>query len=222
MSDMSDVNEDESEGGIDRRAWLGGAAVAGIGVVGGAIAGAGVAAAQNSDGVARRKSLIIDIACDGTTFRSQRYPTETDDYSLDSFDQRGTPLSVEGWMYPAGTVSDGFIITEEGSIGRWFCAGFIIRSSERDEPHINAQANFVFGTLGGEFVFPEDTLMTSGLGGTSLDEKSNLAVLGGTGTHLGASGQASRWNVGTNNTNLHPGTTASPNFTYEFDLLYAI
>jgi hypothetical protein len=220
MSDMSDVNEDENEGGIDRRAWLGGAAVAGIGVVGGAIAGAGVAAAQSSDGVARRETTIIDIACDGRTFREQSYPSEAE--GLDSTDRRGSPFSVEGWIYPADTVSEGFIVTEDASIGRWFCAGFTIRSPERDEPHINAQANFVFGTIGGDTLFPATTLVTFGHGGTGSDELSHLAVIGGTGDYLGVSGQAVRWNVGKNNTTLFGSTFPSPNFRYEFDLLYPI
>jgi hypothetical protein len=214
MSDISGLSEDE---GVGRRAWLGGAAIAGVGVVGGALAGAGTAAAQSSDGVARRKTMIVDVACDGRTFREQKF-----DPAPAEKDRRGSPFSVEGWIYPADTVSDKFIVTEELSIGRWFCAGFFIGHADREEPHINAQANFAFGVISPEALFPEDTLITYGLGGLAGEEKSHLAVLGGTGMHLGASGQAIRWNAGKNNTALFGGDTSSPNFRYEFDLLYPL
>jgi hypothetical protein len=212
---MSDENSEQ--GAIDRRAWLGGAAVASIGVVGGAIAGAATASAQSSDGSTRREKLILDVACDGTTLREQAFPDPPD-----PGDRRGSPFSVEGWMYQADTVSDGFILTEDEATGRWFCAGFFIQSAERPEPHINAQANFVLGSIAEGQLFPVDTLITYGLGGTGSDERSNLAVMGGTGRHLGAMGQTQRWNAGLNNTALFPNGGSSPNFRYEFELLYPL
>ncbi len=211
-------NETSNETGINRRALLGGAAVAGIGVIGGGVAGAAVA--QGGDGVARRNKLTIDVACDGRTIREQGFPLEQ---RPDPDDRRGSPFSVEGWIYEEGTVSDGFIVTEDRSIGRWFCAGFFVGSAERDVPHINAQANFVFGSISGQEPFPTDTIITYGLGGTNNDARSHLAVLGGTGDYLAVTGEAIRWNIGKNNTGFFPlFTTPSPNFRYEFDLIHVV
>ena len=213
-------NTDQREGspGISRRAWLGGAAVAGAAIGGGAIAGGSVAAAQDSFSP-RRERIVVDVACDGDTFRATPYanrPLENDN--------RGTPFSVEGWIYPEGFLpGDGYIISSEGAIGHWFCAGFNIQHPERAEPHINATANFVFGRITPEAPFPPDTLVSTGLGGTDDDSVDSLRpLLGGSGKYFGVIGQVGRINHGVNNTVLRGPGIPSPNFTYTFDMLYLV
>ncbi|MFT7649524.1 MAG: hypothetical protein ACI8Y4_004285 [Candidatus Poriferisodalaceae bacterium] len=58
---------------MSRRALIGGAGVAGVAIIGGAVAGRATAFAADSSGF-RRETLIIDVACDGNTFREQTFP----------------------------------------------------------------------------------------------------------------------------------------------------
>jgi hypothetical protein len=211
---MTDKEVDDTTA-MSRRKMLGGAVIIGGAVAGGAVAGAVGASATDSASGIRREKMIIDVACDGNTFREQSFPEPPD-----PGDRRGSPFSVEGWIYPEGTVADGFQISPDGSIGRWFCAGFNILSAERPEPHINATADFVFGEISQEQLFPPDIIVTHGLGGSGDETQvSSLPVIGGTGRYLGALGVAARRNVGKNNTSLFELGSPSPNFRYEFDLI---
>ena len=203
---------------LSRRQWLGGAAVTGVALGGGAIAGGAVASAQG-DSAPRREQMLVEVACLGDTFRDSPYQDRPE-----IGDNRGGPFSVEGWIYPAGTLpSEGFIVTETDSIGRWFCAGFSIGHGERPEPHLNATATFVFGQISEKQLFPPDTLVSSGLGGTSDNTVDSLRpITGGCGVYFGVIGQVGRINIGFNNTVLRGPGVPAQNFLYTFDMLYMV
>jgi len=202
--------------GHSRRRWLGWTAAAGAAVVGGAIGGGAVASAQDSNVSVKRQRLLFDVACLGETFRDQPFPDPPE-----LGDTRGTPFSVEGWIYPGETIlGEGFVPSEDGSIGRWFCAGFGISSAERPLPHVYATANFVFGTVSETRPFPPDTLVTTGLGvAPGNPMPSSIAIVGGSGEYSGALGQAGRVTTSLNTTVFFNTGEPAPNFRYTFDLM---
>ena len=218
MREPTGSEEQGQDGFVSRRSLLGGAAVAGAVLGGGAIAGGATAAAQNN-GRSRREQMVLDVACDGRTFRATPYANKPEPN-----DNRGTTFSVEGWIYPEGTLPEvGYIVSDEGAIGHWFCSGLNIQHGERPEPHINATATFVFGRISDSNLFPPDTLVAQGLAGTSDDTADSLRpITGGSGTYFGVIGQAGRTNLGINNTVLRGPEVPAPNFRYVFDLLYLV
>ncbi len=208
---------DGDDDGISRRTWLGTAAVAGAAVVGGAIAGGGVAEARGGGWRPRREQLTVEVACIGDTWRELRFEAD----GIDPGDRRGSPISVEGWIYPEGHIKGtGFIPAEEDSIGRWFCSGWMLVSPERPEPHLNARAMFVFGSITPDGLFPEDSIAAVEIGGTFSTQISVEPVVGGSGRYLGVQGQTRRRNHSKNSTVLFGGTVEAPNFVYEFELLH--
>jgi hypothetical protein len=206
-----------SDEAITRRTWLGGAAIAGAAVVGGAIAGGGVASASDGGWRPRREQLTVEVACIGETWREQRFHGP----GIDPADRRGSPVAVEGWIYPEGHIpGEGFIPTEDGSIGRWFCNGWILISADRPEPHLNARAMFVFGSIIPEQLFPEDVIASAEIGGTFSQQSSFEPITGGTGRYFGVQGQIRRHNHSRNSTLLYGTDVAAFNFVYDFDLLH--
>ena len=209
MSESRDNNEPVSRARFLRRLGWGAAAVAG-----GAAAGAGTAMAATADGGVKSDRLVVDVACLGHTNRV----LAAEAVSADS--PAANSNLVEGWIYPLGTVpGDGFVPTEDGSIGRWFCWGWNIQDPERPEPHLTSVHNFVMGAIREERLFPPDTLVTTGLQGTFEDEQVAIrAVSGGTGAYLGATGQVLQRNNG-RNTTIFAGTEFQAlNWVFEFDL----
>lgn len=209
MTDSKNEAED-----IGRRRLLTGLAVGGAAVVGGVVGG--VAVSTVGSGGFSRESLDLDVACIGETWRDvvPRNPADDSDFRF--------PFLVEGWMYPKGTVpSDGFIPTESGSVGRWFCRGWLILDGSRPEPHIVSAQEYVFGTISPESLFPPDNLASSGLEGTFLTtQPAARAVVGGTGVYMGAAGQVLQAGNGLNTSVLDDGSGENaPNFVFSFDLL---
>lgn len=201
---------------LSRRTWLRWTAAGGAALVGGAIAGGAVAVAQEPNVSVRRERLVLDVACLGDTFREQPFPDPPD-----PADRRGSPFSVEGWIYPAETIlGEGFVPTEDGSIGRWFCSGFGISSADRELPHVNATANFVLGTISETQPFPPDTFVTTGLGAApGIPQQSIIPIIGGSGKYVGALGEGGRVVTSFNTTVFFGTEDPSPNFRYTFDLL---
>lgn len=199
-----------------RRKWLGRAAIGGAAVVGGVVAGGAVAVAQDSNVSVRRESVVFDVACLGDTFREQLVP---DPPEVD--DNRGSTFSVEGWIYPGETIlGEGFVPTENDSIGRWFCSGFGIANAERPIPHVNSTANFVLGTISEDRPFPPDNLVTTGLGvAPGNSQQSQIPIIGGSGKYFGALGQGGRITTSFNTTLFFGTDNPSPNFRYTFEVL---
>lgn len=199
---------------VGRRRLLTGLTVGGAAVAGGAVGG--VAMAATSSGVAlRRMRVTLDVACVGDTWRDApiRNPADETDFRM--------PFSVEGWIYPAGTIpGDGFVPTPDGALGVWLCHGWLILDGDRPEPHAATFQEYIFGPISEDRLFPPDTLASNGLEGTFTDQVGVRCIVGGTGTYMGATGQVTQTNNGANTTVLLDGTDdPAPNFVFDFDLL---
>lgn len=196
--------------GVGRRTLLGGLAVGGVAVAGGVV-GSRTASASGF----RSERLAIDVACLGEMWREAMKANPADDGDFRA------PFLVEGWIYPEGTIAgDGFIPREEGSIGRWFCHGYVAIDGSRPEPHVVSQQTYVFGTISEERLFPPDTLMSAGLEGTfDKSQRATRAIIGGTGEYLAATGQVVQEYISDNVSPFADGTDGpSPNFRFAFDL----
>lgn len=197
-----------------RRGLIAGAVIGGAAVAGG-LAGAGAAAATSSGGGWKRSKLQFDVACLGDTWRdvTARNPADDGDFRV--------PFLVEGLLYPPGTVLDGFVPTTDGSLGHWFCQGWLLVDANRPEPHISSTQKYVLGVISEDRLFPPDLIASSGLEGTFDDgQPPTRIVIGGTGEYLGASGAVVQESRGVNTTVLADGSGANAlNFTFTFDLL---
>ncbi len=192
--------------------------VAGSGVLlAGAATGSAVSATVRGGGW-RVETINVDVALAGETWRDSPV-----NYGVDAGDLRGQPFAVEGWIYPGGHIpvpGDGFVPSQDGSIGRWLCRGSLLVHLERPEPHVHSTQEFVFGPMTGEQLFADDNLTTSGLEGTFLtDQIARRAVLGGTGRYRGAVGEVRQSRNGYNTSAFADGTGNAPNFRMRFDLL---
>lgn len=211
------MSDEIVDGRIDRRQLVRHVAVGGGVVLAGAIAGAGTAAATSAGGW-KRQTISFDVACLGETWRDS-----TANWAADESDFRGLPFSVEGWIYTAGHIpdpGDGFVPGQDGSIGRWLCRGHTLVHLERPEPHAQTTQEFVFGTVGGERLFADDNLTTSGLEGTfETEQVAARAIVGGTGDFVGAAGQCFQERNGFNTSSFADLTGSAPNFRMRFELL---
>jgi hypothetical protein len=186
---------------------------------GGLAVGAGAAGAwvvrANDAATYRKRALTVEVACLGNLWRTASVVDNAGDADF------RTPFCVEGWIYPEGTIKgDGFAITEDGSIGRWFCHGWVVIDADRPQPHITSQQDFIFGAIQPTRLFPPDSINTAGLEGSDEREQiAHRAVIGGTGEYLGATGQVTQQFFATNTTPFFPETVGeSPCFRFIFDL----
>lgn len=198
---------------IGRRKFMTQAAVGGAAVVGGLV-GAGTTAAV-SGSAWRRESLVLEVACRGDRWRESALGNPADDSDF----HRG--FTVEGWIYPEGTIPEtGFVPTQNGAIGQWFCRGWQIIDAGRAAPHVNSIQDYLFGLITPERLFPPDAISSNGLEGTEDDQVGYRSIIGGTGTYMGASGQAAQEITGVNTSLFADGSGLNaPNFRFEFDIL---
>ena len=208
---------DTSDEGVEqpnRRRLLTGAGIGAAGLAGGVIGAIGANALR---GDLDDQQLSLDVACDGATYRQTLFADRPDPGDL-----RGSPFSVQGFIYEAGTIKDdGFIPTEDGSLGIWMCTGFLIVHPGRPEPHVVTTQTYFFGGIGGEAVFPEDTLVSHGLeGANEVGVATNRPVTGGTGIYLGANGRVRQEVTGFNTSLLFGTEFPASNFRFDFDVRY--
>lgn len=213
MSDTTGTGDN-----IDRRQALSRLALGGGVVVAGAIAGAGTAAATtSSSGGWKRQTVTFDVACLGNTWRDSDV-----NYASDASDFRGIPFAVEGWIYPSGHIpipGDGFVPTQDGSIGRWMCRGSTLVHTQRLEPHVQTTQEFVFGPMSPDDLFAADNITTSGVEGTATQQVARRSVIGGTGLYSGATGEHSQTLNGFNTSIFTDTGDVTPNFIMTFELL---
>lgn len=207
-----------------RRNFLKGAGFVGAGVAAGALAGGVAGAAVSDGGGGSRTRLTIEVACLGHTVRVLPYPALSgilDMFgSLDQFDVRGSPWWVEGWIYPAGTITGyGFIPVEEDRIGSWFCRGHFLASPDRPDPHLSTMQEYYFGGLEQD-PMGSKTLASQGVEGRNTEDWSATRVVtGGTGVYRGARGEVTQTQISRNSTAM-PGEDGgnAPNFRFDFDI----
>lgn len=182
-------------------------------MAGGLVGGSAVAMADEGNGV-RRESLVVEVAMDMSSL--------LDGTVRQAFDQSDfrAPLLVEGLIYPAGTdLPDGFVLTEDGVIGSWFCRGWTLTRGGRPEPHALTTQEFLFDAIVPDAVFPADLLVTSGVeGGEDEGWSATRAVVGGAGRWFGASGQVTQVMTGANTSASYNGGSGM-NMRFTFDLL---
>jgi hypothetical protein len=214
--------QDPSGTYVSRRGAIGLAA----GGVGAAAAGLGVGLVIGGSDAAASERLVVDVACIGDTFRAIPMPEVLDKVrdipgAVDPGDLRGSPFTTEGWMYPEGTIrGPGFVPTEEGVIGHWFCRGHFILNPGRVAPHVMSHHEYIFGLIQPDNLFPPDMLCSVGLESSEERVQSGMrAINGGTGKYRAASGQVEQVELGVNSTVLFSLEGLAPSFRFDFDLL---
>lgn len=187
-----------------------------VGVLASVTAG-GVSLAAASDGTNRRaRTMEVDIAENGRRFVFDEAPVFDD-----GMPAYGNPFVTQGYIYPAGTLSEGNGVNPDGSpefpdkvIGEWSCEGFFIG----DGAHTTEGA-WVYTTQ--LFAFGDDpdtgaeTIVVTGYEGSEPGELVNGAVTGGTGRYSTARGEADQELLGFNNGQL---PTMGINKTVVFEL----
>ncbi len=218
------TNEDA---GLSRRELLkkgliwGGAGTAALALGGAAGSAVTVAATEENAGERREGGRVVyyDVACLGDTFRVLFAPGASD-----SGDLRGSTFSVEGSIYPEGTIEGGddFDPASAEAIGRWFCRGWFLINPERPEPHVITTQEYVVGAIEEGRLFPPDQLVSSGTEGSEDEKQPPIrSVIGGTGRYLGAKGGVHQYLNGTNTTRIEglgPDPIPAPNFRFVFEL----
>ncbi len=167
--------------------------------------GAAAFADDDSDSDSDRRVLRYDVAQDLSTFLVVS-PDGAPDFSFAA----GSPFSVKGYIYPAGTLQGGTVtgVNPDGSptfpnrvLGRWSCRGWFIEDGAFPEGiQLVGTQVWIFGPL--DEKRGRKTLITDGIDLTAnppdLNFKFKRAITGGTGRFSGASGQQITRNFGFN------------------------
>jgi hypothetical protein len=182
-----------------RRLVAAGAAV--FAAAGVAVAGASLASADS--GGHRPRTLEVDIAEDGTRFAFDDAPVFDD-----GMPAHGNPFVTQGYIYPAGTLTDSNGVNPDGSpefpekvIGEWSCSGYFIG----DGAH-STEGAWVYTTQ--LFAFTDDpesgaeTIVVTGYEGAEVGANVTGAITGGTGEYSKVAGEADQELLGVNNPDL--------------------
>ncbi|MDQ3684674.1 MAG: hypothetical protein M3430_03625 [Acidobacteriota bacterium] len=142
------------------------------------------------------RTIVVDVACDARTYRTNRGAPITDAMRGDSF-------IVNGKIFPGGTIPAGgtpeepgdFDPDAPGSVGDWTCSGIYNFDFSEIQlgavPHTASTQLYQFGR--------EGALVSEGLEGGI---KVIRAVTGGTGRFSGAVGEVIEEPIGVNRTGL--------------------
>jgi len=178
------------------------AAVAGFALL--AVTAGGVSLAVASDGTQPGADTIeVDIAEDGTRFVIDEAPVFDD-----GFPAHGNPFITQGYIYPAGTLTDSNGVNPDGSpefpdevIGEWSCTGYFIGEGAHA-----TEGAWVYTTQ--LFAFGDDpdngaeTIVVTGYEGVEVGTIVTGAITGGTGGYATAIGDADQELLGINNPDL--------------------
>ncbi len=212
-NDADDVEAGHRPPSAGRRALLTGGAA----LVTGGVLGAGASAAT-ADGGYKGEPLVIECAALGPSFRDFPIFLMRPELELDEGDVTGSPFFAQGLLYPEGTIKgDGFVPSEEGSIGSFFCRGHLLISPQWPAPHLMSHHEYY---LGDPTRFPLDADMLTSIGPEGANEypwTAKRAITGGTGTYRGVRGEMTQTQFATNTT-LDGFGTPAPCFRFEFDI----
>lgn len=178
--------------------------------------GVSLAAASGGNRPSQR-TIEVDIAEDGTRFAFDDAPVFEDD----GFPAYGNPFVTQGYIYPAGTLTDSNGVNPDGTpefpdkvIGQWTCHGYFIA----DGAHTTEGA-WVYTTQ--LFAFGDDpdtgaeTIVVTGYEGAEPGKAVTGAITGGTGRFSTARGEADQELLGFNNPDL---PTMGTNKTVELEI----
>jgi hypothetical protein len=164
-----------------------------------------IAAATATDGVLR-----FDVAEDGTHFVFD--PDLTD---ADGMPGYGTSFVTHGYLYPAGTLSESNGVNADGSpefpdqvLGEWVCRGWFVGDGMRTTTGalVVTSQLYSFGDSPGAAMLSSDGYELADVG-VSITR----AITGGTGSFIGAGGEARQVLLGFN-------ATEGVNLQYELEL----
>ncbi len=165
-------------------------------------------------GGGRGSSLVLDVACDGTTFA----PNFSGALDFQNGDLRGTSFNVEGLIFPAWTIPDGIefdLDSAPPATGVWFCRGWFVRHPGRPLPITMNIQDYVLEPLSSDNLWSKDTLTTQGPEGAP--ETFVRAIIGGTGRYSRAQGEEIMETIGTNTSKFALNGLNAPNFRFHFD-----
>jgi hypothetical protein len=166
---------------------------------------------QVDAGLANANRVTIEVAEDGTRFVYDEAPRFDDDYPA-----YGNGFVTQGYIYPAGTLTDTNGVDPDGSpefpdqvIGEWTCYGYFVG----DGAHTSEGA-WVVTTQVFEFdsdIVGGETIVTVGFETPAGAGTATRAVVGGSGRWAHASGQVAQVTLGHNGSD-------GVNATFAFDL----
>jgi hypothetical protein len=168
-----------------------------------AIAGVSIASATGINGNETVDTLEVDIAEDGTRFVIDEAPVFDD-----GLPAHGNAFITQGYIYPAGTLTDSNGVNPDGSpefpdevIGEWSCTGYFIGEGAHA-----TEGAFVYTTQ--LFAFGDnpdtgaETIVVTGYEGIEVGAIVTGAITGGTGSYATAIGEADQELLGINNPEL--------------------
>jgi len=162
-------------------------------------------AATTDDGVLR-----FDVAEDGTRFVFD--PDLVDDDGMPAY---GTSFITGGYLYPAGTLSDGNGVNADGSpefpdqvLGEWICRGWFVGDGMRTTSGalVVTSQLYTFGSTPGEAMISSD-----GYELVDVGVEVSRAITGGTGPFFGTGGETRQILLGLN-------ATEGVNLQFELEL----
>lgn len=220
---MTAIEEAKAEAdGFDRRklfkhGLLWGGLAAAAATPGSALAVDGPRDGRLSAARRRRRALALDVACLGHTLRLAPAPVGNPvETALGSGLLYGTSFLVEGNLYPAGTIQ-GEEFDPEGApaSGHWFCRGWIMGRSDREEPGVLTTQEYLLERITDASPYPRSQLASSGIEPGPVGASVPRSLIGGTGEFAGSRGEVIQRVTGTNTTSL-PDGSPGPNFQFRF------
>jgi hypothetical protein len=192
---------------------------AGIGafaVTAAAITGVSVASAAGTTGNDAVATIEVDIAEDGTRFVIDEAPVFDD-----GFPAHGNAFITQGYIYPAGTLTDSNGVNPDGSpefpdavIGEWSCSGYFIGEGAHATEGAWVYATQLFA-FGDDADTGAETIVVTGYEGAEVGAIVTGAITGGTGEYATAIGEAHQELLGINNPEL---ATMGINKTVELNI----
>jgi hypothetical protein len=179
------------------------------------VGGVSIASAADSSNSAAN-TLEVDVAEDGTRFVIDDAPVFDD-----GFPAYGNAFVTQGYIYPAGTLTDSNGVNADGTpefpdkvIGEWTCNGYFIADGAHTTEGAWVYTTQLFA-FGADPDTGAETIVVTGYEGVEPGAIVTGAITGGTGQYATARGQADQELLGMNNPEL---PTMGINKTVELEL----
>jgi hypothetical protein len=162
------------------------------------------------------RTLQVDVAEDGTRFAFAEAPVFDD-----GMPAYGNPFVTQGYIYPAGTLTDSNGVNPDGSpefpdevIGEWTCEGYFIAEGAHTTEGAWVLTTQLFA-FGDDADTGAETIVVTGYEGAEPGAVVTGAITGGSGQYATARGDAEQQLLGINNPEL---PTMGINKTVELEL----